>query len=66
MTSALSPEGRAFFDLCVELDRLRAEGADEATEDAHLDSMDAPWWALSEGDKAAVEALLSERGHERK
>jgi hypothetical protein len=59
-TSGLSPEGQAFCELCATLSRLRAEGADEATVDAHLDTMDAPWWALSEKDKDAIEDLLGQ------
>jgi len=59
--TALTPQAEAFWDLLTELDRLRDEGADETTVDAHVDNMDDPWWALSEEDRTAVEARLAKQ-----
>ena len=56
----MTAQAEAFWDLLTELDRLRAEGADETTVDAHGDNMDDPWWALSEEDRDAIEVRLAQ------
>lgn len=47
-----------YLGLVAKLDRLIAEGASEAEQDALRDEMDRPWWSLTEQERRTVEVML--------